>query len=78
MRHQAVRHSGEWFVDEMASSNDTEVPPSVAPQAGYVGTYYHWWSAYSGTSTSFGRHNQMPIDTIEQLGLMIQGATVSV
>ena len=71
--HFAVKHSVKEFVNGMAHTNGMESFWATIKRA-YVGVYHHFsekhLQRYIDEFT--GRHNLRPLDTEEQMGLMVQ------
>ena len=70
--HEVVKHSAAEYVNGMAHTNGIE-SHWVLLKRGYVGTYYHMSVKHLPRYvTEFeGRHNARPLDTIDQMGLMV-------
>ena len=71
--HQSVRHSVGEYVDEMAHTNGIE-SFWAALKRGYNGTYHRMSKAHLGRYVNefAGRHNERPLDTIEQMSLVVR------
>ena len=69
--HQSVKHPVGEYVDEMAHVNGIESFWSILKR-GYHGTYRRMSKAHLGRYVNefSGRHNQRPLDTIEQMSLV--------
>ena len=72
--HESVKHSARQYVDGMAHTNGMESFWALLKR-GYHGTYHHMSSKHLGRYvTEFsGRHNQRPLDTLEQMGAIVKG-----
>ncbi len=72
--HQAVGHGVGEFVREQAHTNGMESFWSMMKR-GYTGTYHHMSPKHLHRYVDefAGRHNDRPVDTIEQMGNMVQG-----
>ncbi len=72
--HESVKHSARQYVDGMANTNGIESFWALLKR-GYHGTYHHMSSKHLGRYvTEFsGRHNQRPLDTLEQMGAIVKG-----
>ena len=72
--HEAVKHSVGEYVRGRASTNGVESFWAMLKR-GYVGTY-HWMSAkhlHRYVNEFSGRHNQRPLDTVDQMAAMVRG-----
>ena len=71
--HQSVKHSVGEYVDEMAHVNGIEPFWSML-KCGYHGTYHRMSKAHLGRYVNefSGKHNQRPLDTIEQMSLVVR------
>ena len=69
--HEAVKHSAGEYVREMAHTNGLESHWALFKR-GLDGIYYHVSVKHLGRyTTEFeGRHNNRPLDTEEQMGIM--------
>ena len=72
--HQAVRHSARVYVRDQAHTNGMESFWATLKRA-HDGVYHHFSVKHLHRYiTEFeGRHNARPMDTIEQMGLMVTG-----
>ncbi len=73
--HQAVRHSVGEFVRGQAHTNGME-SFWAGLKRGYEGVYHHMSAKHLGRYVAEfeGRHNDRPLDTIEQMASMARGA----
>ena len=73
--HEAVRHSVGEYVKGQAHTNGMESFWSMMKR-GYYGTYHKMSPKHLGRYVAEfeGRHNQRPLDTIEQMKLMVGSA----
>ena len=72
--HETVRHSAGEYVNGMASTNGME-SFWAGLKRGYQGIY-HWFSVkhlHRYVSEFEGRHNDRPLDTIDQMAAIVQG-----
>ena len=72
--HETVRHSAGEYVNGMASTNGME-SFWAGLKRGYQGIY-HWFSTkhlHRYVSEFEGRHNDRPLDTIDQMIAIVQG-----
>ena len=72
--HETVSHGAGEYVNGMASTNGIESFWSLLKR-GYIGTY-HWFSTkhlHRYISEFEGRHNDRPLDTIDQMTCMVRG-----
>ena len=72
--HESVKHSVGEYVRGMAHTNGLESHWAML-QRGYVGIYHkmspkHLWRYINEFA---GRHNQRPMNTIDQMRLMVSG-----
>ena len=76
MHHKAVKHSVGEYVDGQAHTNGIESFWSMLKR-GYHGTYHQMSPKHLHRCvTEFaGRHNQRPLNTIDQLRLVVRGMT---
>ena len=72
--HRTVKHSVGQFVDGMASTNGIESFWSMLKR-GYHGIYHRMSPKHLGRYVAefAGRHNQRPLNTIDQMGAMVLG-----
>ena len=72
--HKAVKHSAGEYVDGMAHTQGIESFWATLKR-GYHGVYHRMSVKHLGRYVSEfeGRHNQRPLDTIQQMGRMAQG-----
>ena len=73
--HEAVKHSAREYVREMAHTNGMESHWALFKR-GIDGVYHHISVRHLGRyATEFeGRHNSRPLDTVEQMEIIAQGA----
>ncbi len=73
--HETVAHSTGEYVNGQAHTNGLESFWSLMKR-GYHGTYHKMSPKHLGRYVDEfrGRHNHRPLDTIEQMSLMVQGA----
>ena len=71
--HETVKHSVSEYVNGQAHTNGIESFWALLKR-GYHGTYHHMspkhLDRYVGEFS--GRYNQRPLDTIDQMGLMVR------
>ena len=75
MNHVAVRHSaGEYVAGEVHTQGIESLWSMM--KRGIVGTYHHISPKHTGRYAAefSGRHNDRPLDTLEQMGQMADGA----
>ena len=74
-RHEAVAHGAGQYVHGMAHTNGIESFWSMLKR-GYVGTYHHMSVKHLGRYVNEfeGRHNNRPLDTANQMGIMARNA----
>ncbi len=74
-KRQAVNHTVSQYVDGMAHTNGMESFWSLMKR-GYHGTYHHFSEKHMDRYVAEfeGRYNQRPLDTLEQMRLMVRGA----
>ena len=72
--HQAVKHSVGEYVDGQAHTNGLESFWSLMKR-GYHGTYHHMSEKHLDRYVNefSGRHNNRPMDTLDQMSLIVQG-----
>ena len=72
--HETVKHSVGEYVDGMAHTNGIESFWSMLKR-GYHGTYHHMSAKHLNRYVGefAGRHNQRPLDTINQMANMAEG-----
>ena len=72
--HEAVNHSAGEYVREMAHTNGIE-SFWAALKRGYQGTFHHFSAKHMNRYVGefAGRHNDRPLDTIDMMGVMVQG-----
>jgi hypothetical protein len=73
--HETVSHSVGEYVRDMASTNGIESFWAMLKR-GYTGVY-HWMSAkhlHRYVTEFSGRHNQRPLDTIDQMAAMVRNS----
>ena len=73
-KHKAVQHSVGSYVIEQAHTNGIESFWSMLKR-GYVGTFHHMSPKHLDRYVSefAGRHNQRPLDTIDQMRAVVRG-----
>ena len=73
--HEAVKHSAREYVRGMAHTNGIESHWAMLKR-GYVGVYHQMSMKHLGRYVAEfeGRHNSRPLDTSEQMRLMVKGA----
>ena len=73
--HEAVKHSAREYVHGMAHTNGIESHWAMLKR-GYVGVYHQMSVKHLGRYVAEfeGRHNSRPMDTSEQMRLMVKGA----
>lgn len=73
--HEVVKHSVGEYVREMAHTNGVESFWAMLKR-GYVGVYHHFSIKHLGRYVKEfeGRHNQRPLDTLEQMSMMVRGS----
>lgn len=74
-QHEAVKPSVGEYVQDMAHTNSVESFWAMLKR-GYVGTYHHFSAKHCGRYAGefAGRHNLRPLDTIDQMAVLAQGA----
>ncbi len=72
--HRAVKHSVGQYVDDMAHTNSIASFWAMMKR-GYHGTYYQVSPEHLHRYVAefSGRHNQRPLDTLDQTGDMVRG-----
>ena len=72
--HESVKHSARQYVDGRAHTNGMESFWALLKR-GYHGTFHHVSEKHLGRYVGefSGRHNQRPLDTIEQMGAIVRG-----
>ena len=72
--HESVKHSAKEYVHGMAHTNGIESFWSMLKR-GYQGTFHHVSPKHLGRYVGefSGRHNQRPLDTVEQMGAIVRG-----
>ena len=73
--HQVVKHSAREYVNEQVHTNGIESFWAIFKR-GYVGTHHHMSKKHLHRYVSefMGRHNSRPLDTDQQMEVMVQGA----
>ena len=73
--HEVVKHSVKQFVHRQAHSNGIESHWAMLKR-GYVGTYHHMSAKHLSRYVNefAGRHNDRPLDTLDQMERMAHGA----
>ena len=71
--HEAVKHGAKEYVRGQAHVNGVESHWSMLKR-GYIGTYHHFSKKHLSRYVDefSGRHNLRPLDTDEQLTLLVQ------
>ncbi len=72
--HESVKHSAKEYVYGMAHTNGIESFWALLKR-GYHGTFHHMSEKHLGRYVGefSGRHNQRPLDTLEQMGEIVRG-----
>ena len=72
--HETVKHSISEYVNGMAHTNGIESFWSMLKR-GYHGTYHHMSEKHLGRYINefSGRHNDRPLDTVDQMAKIVQG-----
>ena len=74
-KHETVKYSAGEYVRDMASTNGMESFWAQLKR-GHDGVYHHFSEKHLGRYVREfeGRHNQRPLDTADQMGIMAAGA----
>ena len=74
--HETVKHSISEYVSGMVHTNGIESFWALLKR-GYHGTYHHMSEKHLGRYVNefSGRHNNRPLDTVDQMSRIVQGMT---